>query len=164
MRTAVPLLAGLLAVLAGAGCVELTTETRVAPDAELGPVQVFFVERKEHDPHCIATLLEEELRSQGRVVRTGNAGEMPSDVDVLVRFEERWRKVFLLWPHEELEYLGVSMLDALTGHPLAIGRTAEGEGGRSTVRLLLTELLLGARQGPADGSGDPLSVEGGTVP
>ncbi len=101
-----------------AGCVNQEGAT-LTPGADLRRLRSFHVVKFQPDNRGIERLIADDLRRRGLSATSGEEAARPPEVDALVTYSDRWAWDITMY----MLSLDITLRDARTGFPLAVGRS-----------------------------------------
>lgn len=121
------------------GCAMQNLEARVVPDASLSTRQSYYVVRHEQDTRSIDRTIAEQLEAMGMAsISSGPESNKPSDVDVIVLYEDRW-----MWDMTNyLIFLKIQFRDADSNTLLARGKSYRTSLARKSIEEMVQETLV----------------------
>lgn len=72
------------------GCAISDSNAKLVPSSELNKKETFYVVLSKTDKRDIANTIAEVLTTKGYLATSGNLNNIPSNVDVIVTYEDRW--------------------------------------------------------------------------
>lgn len=134
MRSIGVLLAVSLTAASLTGCANRAT-AKLDPSANLAAIKTVHVVKTPEESRGISDLLADDLRKRGYTVTTST--EKAADVDALVTYVDRWMWDITMYMME----LTVTIRDAKTEFPLAVGNSMHGSLTRKSPPEMISEVM-----------------------
>ena len=130
------LLALALLTLGLAACVNQEGAT-LTPGADLARLRSFHVVKFQPDNRGIERLIADDLRQRGFAATSGPEAARPPEADALVTYSDRWAWDITMY----MLSLDVTLRDARTGFPLAVGHSLHTSLTRQSPTEMVREVL-----------------------
>ena len=122
----------------GSGCAS-NLSIKVPPESDPQKYQTFFVEHLPADERGINNVIKEEMVKLGLRATTGPASDTPSDVDIIVTYEDRWMWDITMY----MLSLTLNLREASTDVLVATGQTEYTSLIRKDPDFMAREILEG---------------------
>jgi len=137
MRRAKRFILFIFVVSISSGCAVNRSTASLEPSADLSKLKTLYVVKLAPDERGINTLIVKELESRGYKATTGMGVEIPSDVDAVVRYKDKWMWDITMYMLE----LTITLRDKETDFPLATGNSYHTSLTRLSPEEMIEEVL-----------------------
>ena len=127
------------AMISFCGCGMAKVSSKILPDTDITKYEVYYVVRHSVEKHQINEIIQSEMQVLGVNAQTGPLELKPSDVDVLVTYEDHWAWDITSY----LLTLTIEFREAASDKLLATGQSYRPSMDRKPPDFMAREILEG---------------------
>ena len=121
------------------GCGMAKVSSRILPDTDITKYEIYYVVRHSEEEHNMDEIIQREMQVLGLNVQSGPLKLKPSDVDVIVTYEDNWAWDITSY----LLSLAIDFRDAESDKLLATGKSYRPSMDRKPPDFMTREILDG---------------------